>query len=165
LRSTPPQSRRPGPWLAALRALAALVLAACVPAAHAGPADGVKVAPATPGAVRFTVTVPAPELTVIDREQNIDRLNLDGYAANGMPGTPVLPARILTVAIPPVGEVHLTAAATEAVAYEGVYLAPFPAMDKNGKAVAAPRRLAAYGAKGSATPVGARLLGVTWMRN
>jgi len=122
-------------------------------------------APATPGAVRFTVTVPAPKLVRVDLEQGFDALDLPGYTASGEPGTPVLPTRTLTIAVPPVGEVRLTAAASEAAVTENVTLAPYPGMDQDGKAVRATRKLAAYGAAGSGTPIAARLVSVTWMRN
>jgi len=149
----------------ACASLAGLLLAALAPVARPAGADAVKLAPATPGAVRFTVTVPAPNIVRVDPEQGLDQLNLQGYTAVGAPGTPVLPVRILTVAVPPVGEVRLTAAASEPVAHEGVNLMPFPGMDRDGKFVRMPRKLAAYGAAGSATPVAARLVDVTWMRN
>ena len=165
MRLASPRSQRSGRRLAARTSLAVLLLAASVSMAHGGPADGVRLAPATPGAVRFTVTVPAPNLLRADPERGIDALDLPGYSANGEPGTPVLPVRVLTVAVPPVGEVRLTAAASEAAVHEGVDLAPFPGLDRDGKAVPATRKLAAYGAIGSGTPVGARLVDVTWMRN
>jgi hypothetical protein len=159
------RSHRQGRRRAAWPWLAALLLASRAPVAHGAAADGVTLAPATPGGVRFTVTVPVPKLVPVDPERAIDALELEGYTANGMPGTPVLPARIVTVAVPPVGDVRLTAAASEAVAHDGVNLAAFPGFDRNGNTVTAPRKLAAYGVAGSATPVGARLLDVTWMRN
>jgi hypothetical protein len=153
-------------WASPARvALAALFLAGATPVARCAPADGVRLAPATPGAVRFTVTVPEPKLVRVDLEQAFDALDLPGYSASGEPGTPVLPTRTLTIAVPPVGEVRLTAAASEAVVHDGVNLAPFPGMDRDGKAVRTIRKLAAYGAAGSGTPVAARLVDVTWMRN
>ena len=124
-----------------------------------------RLAPATPGAVRFTVTVPAPKLTRIGQEQPLDAMELEGYTAAGEPGTPVLPARVLTIAVPPLGDVRLTAAVSEAAAHEDVTLAPMAGLDAQGRPVRANRKLAAYGATGSGTPVGARLLDVSWMRN
>src|SRR5262245_32906120 len=141
------------------------MLAAAAPAALGRSTDGVRLAPATPGAVRFTVAVPVPKLTRVDLEQGFDALALEGYSAQGEPGTPVLPTRTLTIAVPPVGDVRLTAAATETNVREGVTLAPFPGLDREGRSVQATRKLAAYGATGSGAPMAARLLGVTWMRN
>jgi hypothetical protein len=146
-------------------ALVALAFTALAAAAHAAPTDGVRLAPATPGAVRFTVTVPVPKLTRIDQEQGLDALDVEGYAASGEPGTPVLPGRVLTIAVPPLGDVRLTFAVSEAAVHDGVTLAPVAGLDAQGRPVRANRKLAAYGAAGSGTPVGARLLDVSWMRN
>ena len=145
--------------------LAVVALSIVASAVRAAKTDGVRLAPPTPGAVRFTVTVPEARVTRIDAEQKIDQLALDGYIAEGEPGTPALPVRTVMVAVPPIGDVRLTASATEAAVHEDVTLAPFPGQDGQGRAVRTDRKLAAYGATGSGTPVGARLLGVTWMRN
>jgi hypothetical protein len=149
-----------------VRALASIAtIASIATAAHARPGDDIRLAPATPGAVRFTVLVPEPTITRVDLEQDIDALALPGYEASGTPGTPVLPTRVLTIAVPPLGDVRLTSACSQTNAHDAVTLAPYPAFDKDGKAFAVPRKLAAYGAAGTGAPVGARLLGVTWMRN
>ena len=158
---------RVGPRRPLRAASIALPFALLAGAAAASPigAEGVRLAPATPGAVRFTVTVPPPRLTRVDPEQRVDRLELPGYVAESDPGTPAIPARTLLVAVPPLGEVRLTAVATELSVRDGVTLASNPGLDAQGHAVPMPRKLAAYGAAGTGTPAAARLLGVTWMRN
>lgn len=124
----------------------------------------VTLAPATPGAVRFTVSVPAPQMTVIDQADHATRMQLDGFAPEGMPGAPGLPMRVVTVAVPPLGPVHVRAVATDRVTFDGTLLEPQAAYDADGTARAV-RRSEAYGAAGSAEPDAATLLEVTWMRN
>jgi len=115
--------------------LAVVALSIVASAVRAAKTDGVRLAPPTPGAVRFTVTVPEARVTRIDAEQKIDQLALDGYIAEGEPGTPALPVRTVMVAVPPIGDVRLTASATEAAVHEDVTLAPFPGQDGQGRAV------------------------------
>lgn len=130
-----------------------------------GVIDGLRLAPATPGAVRFTIQVPEPVLTRTDHDQKYDELSLKGYGAMARPGTPAVPTRVVLVAVPPIGDVRLTAAASELRVLDGITLQPAPTLDEEGKVVRMPRDLAAYGAAGSPTPAAARLLDVTWMRN
>jgi hypothetical protein len=154
---------RPASLVFAL-ALAAVPLPAGA-AAATGAAAGVRVAPATPGAVRLTVTIPEPRWVPGVGEAGTERLELDGYQPTGLPGEPGIPARTLLVAVPPLGDVRLTAAASEPAVHEGVTLAPNLGLGESREPVVVERRLEAYGAAGSARPAGARLLEVTWMRN
>jgi hypothetical protein len=73
--------------------------------------------------------------------------------------------RTLLVAVPPLGEVRLTAAASSLAIRDGVTLAPGAGLDESRQPVEVPRRPEAYGAAGSPRPVAARLLGVSWLRN
>ncbi len=130
-------------------------------------AESVRLAPATPGAVRFTVSIPAPTTTVLDHSDGLTRLELaDHHLEAPEPGGPALPLRIVTVAIPPLGEVRLRAVASELESIDRLLLAPLlaPARDPNDPMVLR-RDLAAYGAEGSLQPIGARLIGTGWMRN
>lgn len=146
--------------LAPAAILAALL---CAVPASAG-LEGLKLAPATPGAVRFTVPVPEARLTEIDQSQRLQLLQLDGFLVQGEPGAPGLPVRVVTVAVPPLGEVRVRAAASEARVHDDVLLAPgATGAQATGPGVA--RRAEAYGAAGSGTPVGARLLRIDWLRN
>lgn len=140
--------------------LAALALAA---PAHAA-LEGLRLAPATPGAVRFTIAVPEPGLTEIDQAQRLQLLDLDGFLVRGEPGAPGLPVRVVTVAVPPLGDVRVRAIASETRTYEDVLLAPgATGSQATGPGVA--RRAEAYGAAGSAVPAAARLLRLDWLRN
>jgi hypothetical protein len=124
----------------------------------------VKLAPASPGSVRFTVSVPEPSLAATGEASGDVRFELGGYDLHGDPGTPGLPVRIITVAVPPLGDVRLNAIASETSTLDAVTLSPLPASDPEGNARAM-RQSAAYAAAGTAVPVGARLLQVTWLRN
>lgn len=140
--------------------LAALLLAAPASAAM----DGVRLAPATPGAVRFTIELPEARLTEIDQAQHLQFLDLDGFLVRGEPGAPGLPVRVVTVAVPPLGDVRVRAVASETRALEDVLLAPgATGADATGPGVL--RRAEAYGVAGSAVPVAARLLRLDWLRN
>jgi hypothetical protein len=69
------------------------------------------------------------------------------------------------MAVPPLGEVRLTAVASELTVSDGVTLSANLGLDEAREPVTVPRRPEAYGAAGSPRPAAARLLGVTWMRN
>ncbi|MBI5169605.1 MAG: hypothetical protein HZA61_08970 [Candidatus Eisenbacteria bacterium] len=125
-------------------------------------AADVRLAPATPGSVRFTVPVPEPAFVTLDPREKLVRMDLPGYALRGEGGGPALPVRILTVAVPPLGDVRVNAVASDLATQEDLTLSPQPV----GENAAIPaRNLARYGVAGSATPVAARLLDVTWVRN
>ncbi|MCC6651038.1 MAG: hypothetical protein IT348_07815 [Candidatus Eisenbacteria bacterium] len=147
-------------------ALAAALLVSAVPRAHAAgvpsAAADIRLAPASPGAVRFTVPVPEPAFTTLDARENIVRLDLAGYQLRGEYGGPALPVRIVTVAVPPLGDVRVNAIATELAATADVTLSPQP-VGENSEAPA--RNLERYGVAGSAVPQAARLLDVSWVRN
>lgn len=125
--------------------------------------DGLRLAPATPGGIRFTIPVPAPRLVEIDQAEHRQALELEGFLVLGELGTPGLPARIVTVAVPPLGEVRVRGVASELATREDLLLAP---LGPGGAADAGlPRRADAYGAAGSGVPVAARLVGTGWLRN
>nr|MBP8137258.1 hypothetical protein [Candidatus Eisenbacteria bacterium] len=131
-----------------------------VPPASA--AADVRLAPATPGSVRFTVPVPDPQFVTLDERERLVRLDLAGYSLRGDMGGPALPVRILTVAVPPLGDVRVNAVASELVSQADVTLSPQP-VGEHSEIPA--RNLSRYGVAGSATPVAARLIDVTWVRN
>lgn len=145
----------------------ALSLASVVPVHARALAEHVRLAPATPGAVRFTVSVPAPVTTVIDAADGLTRLDLQGFTSEpATPGGPSMPVQVLTVAVPPLGDVRVRAAASEWQPLESLLLAP--ALQPPAEPEASPtyrRDLAAYGAQGESQVPGARLLGLGWMRN
>ena len=88
-------------------------VASGAPRAVGAPPASVRLAPATPGAVRFTVNVPVPNFVLIEAENGVQRLELAGYDPAGLPGTPAIPTRQLLVAVPPLGAVRRTAVACE----------------------------------------------------
>ncbi len=124
-----------------------------------------RLSPASPGAVRFTVTV--PDARFVEEPGATDgavRVDLAGFDAFGDPGAPPLQRRVVTIAIPPLGPVRVSAVASDLVTREGTLLAPQPGIDRQGGAHEVPRTRA-YTEAGSGTPVGARLLRIEWMRN
>jgi hypothetical protein len=160
--------RRPGSTVSAPRrwcaALAALALASLCAAPALASIAGLRLAPATPGAVRFSIAIPAPGLTEIDQAQHLKLLDLDGFLVVGEPGAPGLPIRVVTVAVPPLGEVRVRGVASETTTLDDVLLAPeAPGTEDPGPAVL--RRANVYGAAGSAVPAAARLIGIDWVRN
>ncbi len=145
-------------------ACAAIVAALLLASAAAAAPLRVRLAPATPGAVRFTVDVPAASLTELGAEDQRRLLDVDGYQRTGRPGEPALPERVVTVAIPPLGEVVVNGVASDLVTTDDVLLAP-QSWDADGPTAATVRREDAYAAQGSLVPEAARLLGIDWLRN
>src|SRR5262249_57947538 len=91
-------------------------------------------------------------------------LAIAGYGPVGAEtGATALPGRVLLFAVPALGDVRLTAAASEAVVHEGVTLSVFPGIRPD-VAARAQRQFRASLSEPPAPP-GARLLAVTWMRN
>jgi len=148
------------PSLATPAAVAAQVL----PVGAGMASAGLRLAPATPGAVRFTVTVPAPTLTATGDPGDIQRLDVAGYSPMGAPGGPATPQRIVVVAVPPLGPVRVSAIASELEVHEAVSLESRQLEDRGGHAWA-PRNPALFAAPGTNVPVAARVLGVAWLRN
>lgn len=155
----------------AASALAVVLFTLLAPQAFAAAVDAippasaaadVRLAPATPGSVRFTVPVPEPQFVTLDERERLVRMDLAGYALRGDGGGPALPVRILTVAVPPLGDVRVNAVASELVTQADVTLSPQP-VGEHSEIPA--RNLSRYGVAGSATPVAARLIDVTWVRN
>ncbi len=146
-------------------AMAAVLFAGAMLAMPATAAPAlVHLAPASPGAVRFTINVPVPKLVRLEAGDATARLDLDGFLLEGKPGAPAMPVRVLLVAVPPLGAVRVSGVASELRIDEGVLLASTATRDAAGE-VHQMRSSAAYGAKGSAQPEAAKLLDVTWVRN
>lgn len=125
-----------------------------------------RLAPATPGGIRFTVTVPEIRRVPVAGGAGAVRLEIDGYDPAGVAGDPALPERIVLVAVPALGDVRLNAAGSDAAVLEMVELAPIPTLERgqDAREERSGRNGAAYSARPSATPR-ARLLDVSWMRN
>lgn len=126
--------------------------------------DGVRLAPATPGSVRFTIQIAPPQLTPAGAEDNGVTISLPGYDRVGEPGAPPVLRRIITVAVPPIGAVRVNAVASGLTSRDAVLLAALPGEDRAGARISV-KRARAYAVAGTATPVAARLLQVSWIRN
>ncbi|MBI5709796.1 MAG: hypothetical protein HZC42_05730 [Candidatus Eisenbacteria bacterium] len=165
----PKRSRRPRGAAAAVL----LCLAAGLGARAAFPAPAAtRLLAAGPGSIRFEVNVPEPRfepLTGVPAAagERMSRLVLEGYDAEAAAGEPALPVRVVLVAVPPLGEVRLAAAATDPATTDGVLLASQPGADRGdreGRPVYA-RSAVAYAARGPRPAQRAELLDVSWMRN
>lgn len=144
--------------------LLALFLAFAAPASALD--SGLRLAPATPGAVRFTVRVPDPQWQPQRSGDDFtQRMVIEGYEGSGVAGAPELPVRTMLVAVPPAGEVRVRAVASETEAIDDRLLSPVPSVDAARRLENRVRDASAYAVSGSAAPVAARLLDVTWMRN
>ncbi len=149
-----------------VRRLGAALAAITIPATLAAAPTDVRLAPASPGAIRFTVTVPPADLTLIQTGESLTRLTLEGYTVGAArAGAPALPTRVITLAVPPLGEVRVNAIASELVVSDGVMLEPQALAVKGQDKPTMQRDLAAYGVAGAREPRAARLLGVSWLRN
>jgi hypothetical protein len=141
-------------------------------AAVAAP-DGVVLLDAGPGAVRFAVTVPAPELLPVPVAPDVQELRLEGFELDAGPGEPALLARVITVAVPPSGDVSVTAVALGTDWREGVHLARVPWTARAGDPSGADSLRLAAMIRGPTRPTPgresqrplARLVGVSWMRD
>jgi len=122
--------------------------------------------PSGGSSVHFVVQVPPAPSAALSSAAGV-LLELDGYERTGEPGTPALPVRVITVAVPPVGEVQVRAHAAEGVTREEVLLAPMPRLEgTRGAEVEREARLpGAYASHAGADAPPARLLGVGWLRN
>jgi hypothetical protein len=97
-------------------AIAVLATVLARGAAAESPRD-VRLMPAGGSTIRMVVDVPAPRLepvTALDgRSTGRTRLAVEGYDATAAQGRPLLPERVLVVAVPPGGEVSVSASVFE----------------------------------------------------
>lgn len=153
-----------------------LVLAACLAAAFVAPdaraasEDGVTMAPASAGGVRFSVQVPEPQFELIPGPDGFTRMTVPGWSNDGLPGEPALPSRVITVAVPPLGDVRLSAVGSESFDRSGTLLAPSPVQVPGARAgePAAEQLLRSPRAYARRVPLDqprARVLEVSWLRN
>ena len=101
------------------------------------------------------MSVPAPRIETLPGAPGrpaVARIGLEGYQDAAGSGAFALPSRLVVVAVPPLGEVRVSAVGADAEVHEGLLLAA-------ARAVAPAGRVAA----GAGSP--ARLLGIGWLRN
>ena len=123
--------------------------------------------PSGAGSARFTVVVPEARIEAVPGAEGASEVLIRGYGSAAPPGSPVLPVRMLQVAVPPAGEVRLSASAVAGETRDGVVLAP-PGLLPRGHEAEPPRferSAAAYAATAPLAPQRARLVGVSWMRD
>ncbi len=134
--------------------------------AAAGP-SALRLTATSPAEVRFEVDVPEAKLAPLPGDAASLRITIDGYDSSRPVGAPDLPGRIVTVALPPTGEVRVGAVASETATREGVLIAPVPDAERNGDRLSPVyvRSDQAYALRGSQAPERARLIGVGWLRN
>jgi hypothetical protein len=127
----------------------------------------VRLLPSGAGSARFKVVVPEAKIESVPGLEGSSEIRIAGYGDAAAPGNPVLPVRRLQVAVPPTGEVRLSASAVAGETRDGVLLAP-PGLLPRGHESEPPRferSAAAYAATASLAPQRARLVGVSWMRD
>jgi hypothetical protein len=134
--------------------------------------DRVDLLEAGPGAVRFAVTAPPPQLVSVPVAPDVQELRLDGFELDAEPGEPALLSRVVTVAIPPTGDVSVSAVALEADLRENVQLARVPWSARGDEARGGDSLRLAAMIRGPRRSVSAReprplarLVGVSWMRD
>ena len=136
------------------------------PSAAAAPHD-LSLLASGPGSTRFTVAVPDARIEAVPLAGGASEIRIEGYGNQAAPGHPALPVRVLQVAVPPAGDVRLSARAGPGETREGVLLAPLGLLPR-GHENEAPhyeRSKAAYAATAGEAPERARLIGVSWMRD
>jgi hypothetical protein len=150
-----------------------VTLLACVilfaPARSGAQPMGVMAGPALGSTVRFTVEVPAPRLTPLKDHPLVSAITLTGFDEVGRPGTPLLPERVVWVAVPPTGDVAVSATETGVTVRENVLLALQPILRRGATASASTLDQGAPVVPGRVVHASpprptARILGVTWIR-
>ena len=150
--------------------LVALTLLLPGAAMAVAPIPAVRLTASGPASIQFDVSVPAPRFAPVPGGGAAPaplELRLEGFSSDAPAGSPALPARIVVVAVPPLGEVRVTASGEAAEAHDGLLLAPQPYAvpgDRSNTPVYWSSDTA-YAGAGARPGVRARLLGVAWLRN
>ncbi|HKQ58147.1 MAG TPA: C25 family cysteine peptidase, partial [Candidatus Eisenbacteria bacterium] len=151
-----------------------VVASAAAPRVVRAEPEGVRLTATGPASLRFTVEVAAPRLSPVREGATIQRLEIDGFEGVAAPGHAVLPERVVTVAVPPTGEVRVSSSALEPETRDAVALSRAAVMPRGTEMTVSDAEiltetLAASGEPAGGAPVpmrpGARLLEVGWMRN
>jgi hypothetical protein len=113
--------------------------------------------------IRFEVSVPSPQLVDVPSASGAPaatRLLIEEHDNGVGSGNPSLPGRIVVLAVPPLGEIRVSAVGADPEVREAFLLAPLPGAMPEGRASARPAR-----ATDAARGWRAELLGVGWLRN
>src|SRR5512143_4202303 len=94
----------------------------CAPVRAVAAPEGVQLLPSGASLVHLIVEAADPELVPLASDPSITRLVMPGYELIGPMGSPALPERVLLVAVPPTGEVSVSASGAEPTVREGVDL-------------------------------------------
>jgi hypothetical protein len=157
----------------------ALVMGLEAPPSASGGVRDVRLLATSPATIRFVVEVPEPLLAPVAEGSRVSRLSLEGYEAVASEGHPLLPERVVTVAVPATGEVSVTAAGMAAEITDEVRLARQPLTPQDPRLDADEARARAQAEAdaraeagdlprrplGPVAGVRARVIEVGWMRN
>jgi len=148
-----------GPALFAL----SLLVGWGVPRSAAVQLQGVRLMDGGDATIRFEVTVPAPRFVTVPAAVGTEAatwLALDDHEGAVGSGDPALPGRIVVLAVPPMGEIRVSAGGGDPEVRDGFLLAPAPGALPEDRAQARP-------VSGTDARPGPRaeLLGVGWLRN
>lgn len=141
-----------------------------LPAAAWAAPEAVTLRAAVGNRLSFEVAAPLLALETVGDEPGLTRLVMTGYQATGEIGAPGVPSRVVTVALPPTGDVQVSASGLEPEVHENLLLAPVPVVYREpGKDGAEGERFTrkpeTYTARAAVNGPRAKLLGVAWLRN
>ncbi len=155
----------------------ALTVLALCPAAYAAvdqsPASDARLLASSASGVSFEVDVPSPDIATLETAGGTyHRLDLDGFVWDGAVGQPLLPARVLTIAVPAGARVRLSATGEGERIYDGLRLVPQQTAEWAAASTTSGARVmnemtedrAVYGRSGYGDTPLATLDGVTGMR-
>jgi hypothetical protein len=138
-----------------------LLAGAGAPGSAAARLQGVKLTDSGDATIRFEVSVSTPRFVAVPAAVGTEaatRLVFEDYEGAVGSGDPALPGRIIVVAVPPLGEVRVSAIGADAEVRDAFLLAPGAPPEE---------RAPAHPANGTDAGGGRRaeLLGVGWLRN
>ncbi len=125
--------------------------------------QGVRLVATDDAMIRFEVSVPVPQFVTVPAAggtETATRLVLEGHENAVGSVDPGLPGRIVVLAVPPLGEIRVSAVGAEAEVRDAFLLAPAPGLSPEDRAQTRP----AAGTDAQPGPR-AELLGVGWLRN
>ncbi len=137
--------------------------------------EGIERLAGSGSAIQFRVTAPAPTFETLESDREVSTMNVRGFQPVADQGEPMLPGRIVAVAVPPVGEVRVTASGTNGESFANLMIAAGFAQAREGAGKRAtlsrdreeidwvPRR--PWIEPSRSADVRAELVSVDWLRN